>query len=102
MGGTADEDDWESVPRAETTRMILERGLALCPELLPLEKRGGGIEGLDIVEVGCGLRPSRKGGVRIEAEMIDQVPVVHCYGHGGYGYQSSWVSSSLLRFDSLS
>lgn len=34
---------------------------------------------------------SRKGGPRIEIEnWSNDVPVVHNYGHSGYGYQSSW------------
>jgi D-amino-acid oxidase len=34
---------------------------------------------------------SRKGGPRIEVERWGNgVPVVHNYGHGGAGYQSSW------------
>lgn len=31
-----------------------------------------------------GLRPHRAP-VRVEAEIVDGVRVVHCYGHGGYG-----------------
>jgi hypothetical protein len=34
---------------------------------------------------------SRRGGTRVEAERATwDVPVVHCYGHAGTGYQSSW------------
>jgi D-amino-acid oxidase len=34
---------------------------------------------------------SRKGGPRIELEKGNwSVPVVHAYGHSGFGYQSSW------------
>jgi hypothetical protein len=34
---------------------------------------------------------SRKGGPRIELERWSNgVPVVHCYGHAGAGFQSSW------------
>jgi hypothetical protein len=36
-----------------------------------------------------GLRPSRKGGIRMEAGKLmaegQDVDVVHCYGHGGGG-----------------
>lgn len=91
VGGTSEVDDWEAQPRAETTKMIKERGIALCPELLPIDKRGGGIECLDVIEENCGLRPTRKGGIRIELELLEKTPIVHLYGHGGYGYQSSWV-----------
>lgn len=61
----------EPLPRKETTSMILERALALCPDLIPPEKRQSlGSQGLEIIQEGCGLRPTRKGGVRIEVEKI--------------------------------
>lgn len=31
-----------------------------------------------------GLRPGRAP-LRLESEVVDTVPVVHCYGHGGSG-----------------
>lgn len=52
-----------------------------------------------VLEEGCGLRPARAGSVRIELEWFEDlkgkrtVPVVHNYGHGGFGYQSSWGSA---------
>lgn len=49
-----------------------------------------GIEGLSIVRHGVGLRPMRKGSIRVEREIISGVAVVHNYGHGGYGYQTSY------------
>ena len=118
IGGTADVGDFEPKPRAETTEMIKRRGIQLCPELLPVAKRAAmDTKDLDVIENGCGLRPTRAGGIRVELDSISgqycspclsislrfrfgavgqkQVPLVHNYGHGGYGYQSSWVSSSL-------
>lgn len=41
---------------------------------------------LEIVREQVGFRPYREGGYRIEREGR----VVHCYGVGGAGYQSSW------------
>jgi D-amino-acid oxidase len=68
---------------------IIQRCCALCPEL-------GSVEEVEkrVISRNVGLRPSRKGGVRIEVEKRREdwreVPVVHCYGHAGAGYQSSW------------
>lgn len=53
---------------------IKERCLALEPELLPPGKRGGTIEDLEVVQEAVGLRPTREGGIRIEAESIGAVP----------------------------
>lgn len=69
IGGTAEVDDWEPEPRIETSEMIMRRGIELCPELLPEGKRKDGkIEDLDVISFNCGLRPTRKGGVRIEID----------------------------------
>jgi D-amino-acid oxidase len=37
-----------------------------------------------------GLRPVREGGTRVEKERIGATWVVHNYGAGGAGYQSSY------------
>lgn len=65
---------------------IMKRAVELCPALTG----GKGIEHLDIIRQGVGLRPLRLDGVRLEKERINGVRVVHNYGHGGYGYQSSY------------
>ena len=68
----------------------MRRCIALCPSLVG--NRDVSIEALDVVRHGVGLRPSRKGGVRLEKEMLlgGGAVVVHNYGHGGEGYQISW------------
>lgn len=61
-----------------------------CVEICPQLTGGRGIEHLDVIRHGVGLRPAREGGARIEKEKIKSGCVVHNYGHGGAGYQSSW------------
>jgi len=109
VGGTEGVDDWcvqqrifivivwiskgffrHTVPRPETTKEILRRGLELCPELAPPQSRSGNspeVEDLlpTVVEEACGLRPRREGGFRIELEYMEtlegrRIPVVHNYG----------------------
>lgn len=83
----------------------------LCPELY----QNGDPE---IVAYNVGLRPTRKGGPRFENDIIckliairklrrfnnrnfqyldtkkgRKVLVTHAYGHGGFGFQSSWGSA---------
>jgi len=105
VGGTRVADDWFPKPRPETTIDILERGLALYPELAPpsvRDKQEPTVEDLKplIVEEGCGFRPARKGGIRLQSEWVaipgsegHTVPIIHNYGHGGYGFQTSWGSA---------
>ncbi|KAG6917606.1 hypothetical protein DXG01_001835 [Tephrocybe rancida] len=86
-------------PRPEITRDILERVFDLCPELVPPEIRAVREPNVDdllpiIIEEGCGFRPTRKGGIRIDGEQRGSVAIVHNYGHGGYGYISSWGSAT--------
>ena len=77
--------------RPETTEDILQRCLAFCPELAPPEIRAQRTPTIDdlrplILEVGVGLRPARKGGLRLEVEWLDvpmasgKVPLIFNYG----------------------
>jgi D-amino-acid oxidase len=55
---------------------IAARCIALAPELTG----GKGVDNLDIVSHNVGFRPSREGGPRLEAEVMDVGLVVHNYG----------------------
>ncbi|CUA69248.1 hypothetical protein RSOLAG22IIIB_08373 [Rhizoctonia solani] len=109
IGGTKGANDWYPHPRPETVDDIIFRTLAITPEIAPPASREGGrkptVEDVKriIIENGCGFRPARNGGIRLETgsvEWIDEgmrkeTPVVFNYGHGGYGYLSSWGSAKL-------
>lgn len=119
LGGSYQVDKWDSVPDPNLSLRIMKRAVELCPSLLlssssssstktsTTNTSGGGrvgVEGLDVIRAGVGLRPVREGGVRLEKERLqlnkkedvglndddNNVWVVHNYGHGGYGYQSSY------------
>lgn len=90
LGGTYQHGSWESQPDPNTAVRIMKRAIEICPALV---EKGQGIEGLSVVRHGVGLRPLREDGVRIEKEKIDGTWVVHNYGHGGYGYQTSYACS---------
>ncbi|THH29705.1 hypothetical protein EUX98_g4484 [Antrodiella citrinella] len=104
VGGTKEENDWYPVARPETTLEILQRALALCPDLAPEEIRAQRAPTVDdlrsiVIEEGCGFRPSRKGGVRLDVDWVPgakgKIPVVFNYGHAGGGYQSSWGTADI-------
>jgi FAD dependent oxidoreductase. len=86
LGGTYMKGNWDPNPDPNIAMRIMKRTVQTHPELTG----GKGIEGLDIIRHGVGLRPAREGGVRIEKEMIDGTWVVHNYGHAGWGYQGSY------------
>lgn len=79
------------LPRPETRMDILRRGLALFPELAPpgiRQQREPTVEDLLplIIEDACGLRPSRKGGLRLETQGVKTkdgrtVPLIFNYGY---------------------
>lgn len=92
LGGCLQKDNWESQPDPNLATRIMKRAIALCPKLVP---EGKGIEALSIIRHGVGLRPMRKGGIRVEKDVIGGVDVVHNYGHGGYGYQTSYGAAQV-------
>lgn len=86
LGGTTQVGNWESQPDPDIANRIMKRAVEAMPQLTG----GNGIEHLDIIRHGVGLRPGRDGGVRLEKENIGRSWVVHNYGHAGWGYQGSY------------
>lgn len=92
LGGTSQVGNWESQPDLNIANRIMQRAVDLCPALTG----GKGVEGLSVIRHAVGLRPFREGGVRIERENIEGRPVVHNYGHAGWGYQGSYACSEAV------
>lgn len=86
LGGSYQKGNWESQPDPNLAIRIMKRAVKMCPALTG----GKDIEHLDIVRHAVGLRPVREGGTRVEKERIGHMWVVHNYGAGGAGYQSSY------------
>ncbi|MFJ8472285.1 FAD-dependent oxidoreductase [Kitasatospora sp. NPDC094011] len=81
LGGTFEEDVWDLGGDRATAEAILARCAVHVPEL----------RGAEIIGCPVGLRPDRRGGVRLEAEEgADGLRIVHDYGHGGAGVTLSW------------
>ena len=75
LGGTLGVGEFDTVPREEQGKMIVKE----CVETWKT------LEGLQVVDNLCGLRPARKGGLRLEMEKRNGVPIIHNYGHGTSG-----------------
>lgn len=86
LGGCSQKGNWDSQPDPSLAVRIMKRCVDICPSLTD----GKGIEHLDIIRHAVGLRPGREHGIRIEKEKIGGIWVVHNYGHGGAGYQTSY------------
>lgn len=89
IGGSYQKGNWESQPDPNLAIRIMKRAVQACPELTG----GKGIEALDVIRHAVGLRPVREGGTRIEKERMGSLWIVHNYGAGGAGYQSSYGSA---------
>lgn len=87
LGGSYQKHNWDPLPDPNLANRIMRRAIEISPQLVG---KGQGIDGLDIVRHGVGLRPLREGGPRIEKDQVDGVKIVHNYGHGGFGYQASY------------
>jgi len=90
LGGTFEAFNNNPVPDPKLTQDILHDNLKLCPEL----------KGCKVLAEPVGFRPGRIGGIRNEVlqKTINGRSVYEChnYGHGGYGYQTSWASADDL------
>ncbi|KIW47053.1 hypothetical protein, variant [Exophiala oligosperma] len=84
IGGVRRDHDWTAEPDMQLAERIKERCCAIAPEL-------GRPEDLQVISHNVGLRPSRKGGARVELERKNGGNLlIHNYGASGAGYQSSW------------
>ncbi|OWB81762.1 D-aspartate oxidase activity protein [[Candida] boidinii] len=86
LGGFLQKDNWTGNTFGFETDDIVARTTALLPKILD--------EPLHIIRVAAGLRPSRHGGPRIEAEICEEGKLtIHNYGASGYGYQAGYGMS---------
>lgn len=83
LGGTRQEGDWRLQVHRGEAEGILERSSRLEPSLTKAKVLGEWV----------GLRPGRRN-LRVEREAVylqgRWVPVVHNYGHGGFGVTLAW------------
>ncbi|MCJ1249863.1 hypothetical protein MMC30_007089, partial [Trapelia coarctata] len=66
LGGSYQKGNYDPLPDPNLAIRIMTRAVKLCPSLTNAK----GIEALDIIRHGVGLRPLRTGGVRLEKERI--------------------------------
>ncbi|KAF6202517.1 hypothetical protein GE061_002913 [Apolygus lucorum] len=79
VGGSRHFESYRTKPCPHDGAAIWSRATALMPQLQTSQIRRQWV----------GVRPYRTGGVRVQAEVINGMKVVHNYGHGGYGVTSA-------------
>ncbi|KAJ5609948.1 hypothetical protein N7510_006667 [Penicillium lagena] len=87
LGGSYQKHNWDALPGLNLANRIMKRAIVSAPQLV---QKGQGIEGLDIIRHGVGLRPLREGGPGVEKDNVGGVNIAHNYSHGGFGYQASF------------
>lgn len=82
LGGRNDANHEDTMIIDEQVQYIIDR----CSKVMPSLKMA------KIVKVKAGIRPMRKGGVRLERDesMVNGSVVIHNYGHGAEGVMLSW------------
>ncbi|KIH89574.1 FAD dependent oxidoreductase superfamily [Sporothrix brasiliensis 5110] len=94
IGGTKEPGNWDASPSLANREKLLANFAATYPKVLEGSKRGRFEVLADVV----GRRPTRRGGMRLEAEEVAAASsgrakkhvIVHAYGVGGRGYEISW------------
>lgn len=90
LGGTFEVWNQNIIPHPHVADGIMKRCLAMNDN--PVQEGE-----LRVLRHGVGLRPFRVSGPRVEAELRQRngkrMLVIHQYGHGSYGFQSSWGSA---------
>lgn len=87
LGGTAQENNWNTEVDPNDTKEILRKVALIAPKL----------KNIEVISEQVGLRPAREE-VRLEAENYGSKIVIHNYGHGGAGFTISWgCAQDVLR-----
>ncbi|SCU78625.1 LADA_0A06568g1_1 [Lachancea dasiensis] len=83
LGGTKQVNYNNVTPSEMDTTAIIERGRVLFPELMVQNK-------FLVERINVGFRPARVGGSRVELEKTSRGPIIHAYGLGGMGFETSF------------
>lgn len=93
VGGTRQPGNLKSDPDIDDKNELVSNALERFPELAV---NINGKKTLDIKKIDVGFRPMRKGGIRLEREVIKNTKIIHCYGFGSSGFEMSWGAAELV------
>lgn len=98
MGGTKQQDDWQTEPDENTRQVLLKDGSDLIPYAVEGASRDA-VQPLGVIADVVGRRPTREGGARLEVEEKQIIgydkqsragQALHAYGVGGRGFEIGW------------
>lgn len=84
IGGCQEPNNWDYAVDEKLSNKMMMWALTLYPGVFPIDHK------FEIIKHNVGLRPSRKGGPRVETEKCNNRDIIHAYGIGGWGFQASW------------
>jgi hypothetical protein len=95
IGGTKEPNNWETEPRLDTRKELIEAAKGLDHGLAASLEGYKGDKSPHVIADVVGRRPTRDGGMRLQVERNSSLgedgrAVVHAYGAGGRGYELSW------------
>lgn len=91
IGGCQQPNNWSREVDEDLAATMLGWAATLYPGVFPEDHT------FQVIKHNVGLRPSRQEGARVELEILNSRPIVHGYGIGGWGFQSSWgIAGNLI------
>ncbi|KAH9812150.1 hypothetical protein DFH28DRAFT_1223615 [Melampsora americana] len=98
LGGCYQAGNFDLSVDPDLSNHILREAFQTRPDL----SSDGTMEGIHVLKEIVALRPARRDGARLEVEQVvisgEEKHVVHCYGIGGAGFQSSYgMAQETLR-----
>ncbi|OAA40104.1 FAD dependent oxidoreductase superfamily [Beauveria brongniartii RCEF 3172] len=109
IGGTIEPHNWSPNNSRLAIEKILRRVAAVCPDLLQAPADDPSLlPAINVRQAYIGRIPMRKGGLRLEKEVItinlpsedsldnelSSMSIVHCYGAGPNGFKIGWAIAS--------
>lgn len=109
IGGTKEPSNWSPNNSQPAIDEIIRRVVTVCPDLpQALANDPSSTPAIHVQQAYIGRRPMRKGGLRLEKEVVgvyktsengleneqSSISIIHCYGAGPNGYKIGWAAAT--------
>ncbi|PSR79806.1 FAD dependent oxidoreductase [Coniella lustricola] len=108
IGGTKEADNWATAASPQVREQLVRALVATYPDMVAAHSDShppataaaaavAVVDGVRVLRDIVGRRPTRRGGARIERELVSPTTqIVHAYGLGGRGFEMSWGVAELV------